>query len=153
MTEKEIKIDELNFHQLRRALKDAGIKFKPTDKTDALRSMLRSGETIHKPKPQPRAPQLSDYKHENTSMAALPDEIMPRLENLKAKGLNWEIVKDTCSIIFTYRAPNGFEFRSTTTLDQSANNIYVAARDTLPGSRPIEEGNPNVTGKPLRDVV
>jgi len=139
MTE-EAKLEELPIHALRSALKDQKIKFTPKDKKVDLIKMLRSGETIHKPKEIKRAPILGENKPKK-ALAIVPKEIREDLLALGARGLKWTINEEAGCINFMANIP------TCANLDQSAKNILLTAKSAFGGNLPVETGRP--AGEPV----
>ena len=140
MTEetKKLSLDELPFHELKRALKEKGIAFKTSDKKVDLVKMLRDGETKHKPKETKKMPQLGEKRGEK-SIPMIPIEIKPQLEELAKKGLTWVIDDKYGCVTFTR------DLSTCANLDQSAGNILRTAqqafRGKFGGGFTIEAGN------------
>lgn len=135
---KKLSLEELPFHELKRALKERGIAFKTTDKKPDLIKMLREGETKHKPKEAKRMPQLGAKKAKK-SIPMIPVEIKAQLEELAAKGLTWEIDDKYGCVTFSR------DLKTCANLDQSAGNILRTAQQAFRGkfgaSFTIEAGN------------
>lgn len=121
---KEITLEDLPIHALRSKCKEEGIQFKTTDKKKDLITMLLAGDTIHKPREIKRAPRLEDQKTKK-SISILPKNIMPQLEELKERGLTWEINEQDNTVRFTRDLP------VTANLDQSESNILNCARQAF----------------------
>lgn len=134
----KLSLDELPFHELKRACKAKGIVFKTSDKKVDLVKMLRTGETIHKPREAKKMPQLGEKKAVK-SIPMIPVEIKPQLEELAKKGLTWEI-DDTYGCVTFSR-----DLKTCANLDQSANNILRTAQQAFRGKQgcgfTIEAGN------------
>lgn len=135
MTEKEINYESLPFHELRSLCKSQGIEYKRHDKKDDLIAMLKLGKTIHKPQVKREAPRL-EPKPQVKMKSFLPQEIRPELEAMAAQGLTWDINEESNSVSFDRQGG----IRITCTLDQSARNILMAAKQTRAGKAPIEKG-------------
>lgn len=135
---KKISLDELPFHELKRALKEKEIAFKVTDKKPDLVKMLREGETKHKPKEAKHMPQLGEKRGEK-SIPMIPIEIKPQLDELAKKGLTWVIDDIHGCVTFTR------DLSTCANLDQSAVNILRTAqqafRGRFGGGFTIEAGN------------
>lgn len=132
-------LEQLPFHELKRALKEKEISFKTSDKKDDLVKMLRTGETIHKPKEAKRMPNLGEKKPEK-HIPMIPVEIKPQLEELEKRGLTWVINEDSGSVTFSR------DIKTCANLDQSAINILRTAQQAfaarLGGLAPsIDSGN------------
>lgn len=116
----EIKLENLPRHKLMSMCKEKEIQTKNTDKKKDLIFMLKSGETTHKPREVKRAPILTPRKEKIVPI--LPEEIMPELENLVAKGLKWEIDEESGCVNFINVVP------VCCNLDSTAANILASAR-------------------------
>lgn len=139
MTEtKKLSLDELPFHELKRACKEKGIAFKTTDKKTDLVKMLREGKTTHKPKEVKKMPKLGEKKGAK-SIPMIPVEIKAQLEELAQKGLTWVIDDKYGCVTFTR------DLSTCANLDQSAGNILRTAQLAFRGrfgtSFTIEAGN------------
>ena len=133
--ETKVTLKKLPMHKLRSELKKNEIVFKSSDSKDDLIEMIKSGETIHKPKETKAAPRLEDHKREEKVLPMVPESIREELAAMKRdKNLDWTIDEDSCSITFIGN------IKQTTTLDQSDNNILRAARSSFANRRPIERG-------------
>lgn len=121
---KEVALEDLPIHALRTKCKDMGIVFKTTDKKKELITMILSGETAHKPREIKRAPVLQDQKTKQ-SVPLLPKNIMPQLEELKGRGLTWEINEKDNTVRFMRDLP------VTANLDQSEHNILNCAKQAF----------------------
>ncbi len=132
MTE-EVTLENLPIHVLRKEAKKKEIKFTTSDKKKDLIKMLIKGETNHKPREIKRAPQLEDTKAAK-SLPIIPTEIMPELEQMKARGLTWEIDEESGCISFKR------DIMTCANLDQPSKNILMTARQAFAGSRPVEVG-------------
>lgn len=117
-------LEQLPFHELKRALKEKEISFKTSDKKDDLIKMLRTGETIHKPKEVKRMANLGDKKPEK-HIPMIPVEIKSQLEELQKKGLTWVINEDSGSVTFSR------DIKTCANLDQSAVNILRTAQQSF----------------------
>lgn len=127
MTDK-ISLEQLPFHELKRACKAKGIAFKTSDKKADLIKMLRTGETIHKPKESKRMPNLADSKPKEKHIPMIPVEIKAELEYMKEKrGLTWEISQEDGCITFKG------DISTCANLDQSAVNILRTAQQAFRG--------------------
>jgi len=135
---KKLSLDELPFHELKRALKEKEISFKVTDKKDDLVKMLRTGETTHKPVEAKRMPQLGENKGAK-SIPMIPVDIKPQLDELAKRGLTWVIDEVHGCITFTR------DLSTCANLDQPANGILRTAqqafRGKFGGGFTIEPGN------------
>jgi len=135
---KKLSLNELPFHELKRALKEKEIVYKVSDKKEDLVKMLREGGTIHKPKESKRMPILGEKKKEK-SIPMIPIEIKPQLEELAKRGLTWKI-DDTHGCVTFSR-----DLKTCANLDQSAVNILRTAqqafRGKFGGGFTIEKGN------------
>lgn len=127
-TAEKTTLEDLPIHALRRACKDKKITFKNTDKKVDLIKMLRSGETIHKPREVKRAPILQDSKTKK-SLPIVPKEIRPELEEMAKRGLKWTIDENSNCINFMWHIP------TCANLDQPANNILKTAKAARGGVR------------------
>ena len=136
--DKKISLEELPFHELKRALKEKGIAFKTTDKKVDLIKMLRTGETTHKPKEVKRMANLSEKKAER-SVPMIPIEIKDQLAELQKKGLTWEIDETYGCVTFTR------DLSTCANLDQPAQGILRTAQQAFRGrfraGFTIEAGN------------
>lgn len=119
-------LEELPFHELKRACKEKGIAIKNTDKKPDLVKMLRSGESKHKPREAKRMPHLEDKKLVK-SIPMIPIEIKPQLEELAQKGLKWTIDEEFGCITFQR------DLKTCANLDQSAGNILRTAQQAFRG--------------------
>lgn len=138
-TEKEKpKLEDLPMHALRKALSDKDIKYKNTDKKADLIKMLQSGETKHKPKEHDGGrPKHGDKVEVKAKIPQIPESIRGQLEEMRRKGLTWEIDVENCGITFKK------DLDSYTSLDAPANNILLAARFAFGKNAPIEQGRGN----------
>lgn len=130
---KEVKLENLPMHELKRQLKEKDIKFLRTDKKPQLVAMLKAGKTIHAPKPVEKKHNLSDTASPKV-IPLIPNAAKPHLEQLAEKGLEWKINEDDCTITFSR------DLTATCTLDTTPNNIVLAARSAFRKGRPIEKG-------------
>lgn len=127
MTEtKKISLEELPFHELKRALKEKGIAFKTTDKKVDLIKMLRTGKTNHKPKEVKRMVNLGENKAEK-SIPMIPVEIKDQLAELQKKGLTWVIDDKYGCVTFTR------DLSTCANLDQPAQGILRTAQQAFRG--------------------
>lgn len=131
MEAKSESFEKLPFHQKRKALKEAGIKFRPSDKEKDLLKMWKDQETIHKKEEPKRMPKLE--KQEKETLALLPEDIMPQIKELEKKGMTYQINKEDCTVTFKR------DLTATANLDQSANNILRTAKYTFAGRPPQEK--------------
>lgn len=125
-------LEDMPMHAVRSLAKEKGIQTKPSDNKEAIIAMIKTGETIHKPREVKRAPVATAPK--KPAIPLLPEEIKPDLDKLVERGLKWSVDEESCSVTFER------DIKVTTTLDQSARNILRAARESFGQSRPVEIG-------------
>lgn len=131
----DVTLEDLPMHVLRHKLKERDITFKPTHKKVDLIKMLKTGETLEKPKKKEAKAHLNESKSKK-SLPIVPDEIKPQLEAMAKRGLTWSINEHDCTI--TFKRGN---MVSCANLDQSAFNILNTAREAFPKSAPRETGS------------
>jgi len=124
-----VELEQLPVHALRSALKDKGIKFKPTDKKADLIAMLEAGESKHDKKVVKKAPTMKDHVKPK-AIPVVPKEIRGQLEQLAEQGLKWTIDENVGVINFMRDIP------TCANLDQPALNILSTAREAFGKQKP-----------------
>lgn len=121
----EATLEQLPFHELKRICAERGIKTKQTDKKDALVKMIKSGESIHKPRETKRMEILGANVTEEKALPMIPQDIREQLEELAKRGLTWKINHEDCCVTFTR------DISTCANLDQASINILRAAQQAF----------------------
>lgn len=131
----DVELESLPIHSLRKAMKDRGLAYRPSDKKSALIKALRTGKPTSDKKYGKGSKPTLDTKATTKAIPVVPVEVRPDLERMTKSGLRWEINEDEGTITFIR------DLHICANLDQPAHNILKSARDAYAKAPPVERGS------------